>query len=71
MARLAAAGLSAYLIDQTHPHVGVPTARVVVPGLVHFWRRLGGARVRDVATATGWQTCSSAWEAADALELTT
>ena len=71
VARLAAAGLSAYLIAQTHPHVGVPTARVVVPGLVHFWRRLGGARIRDVAAATGWQTCSSAWEAADALELTT
>ena len=71
VARLAAAGLSTYLIDQTHPHIGVPTARVVAPGLVHFWRRLGGARVGDAAAATGWQASASVWEATDALELTT
>lgn len=71
VARLASAGLSAYLIDQTHPHIGVPTVRVVVPGLVHFWRRLGGTRVRDAPAAMGWQASPSVWEATDALELTT
>jgi ribosomal protein S12 methylthiotransferase accessory factor len=33
-ARLAAAGLGrAYVVDLTHPRIGIPVVRVVVPGL--------------------------------------
>jgi ribosomal protein S12 methylthiotransferase accessory factor len=32
----------------------VPVARVVVPGLRHFWRRLGPGRLYDVPVRLGW-----------------
>ena len=47
-------GLEVLVIDQTRPDIGLPVARVVVPGLRHFWRRLGPGRLYDVPVKLGW-----------------
>lgn len=39
--------------DLTRPDHGVSTARVIVPGLRHFWRRLGPGRLYEVPVAMG------------------
>src|SRR5262249_48370538 len=33
------AGLEMLVLDQTRPEVGLPVAKVIVPGLRHFWTR--------------------------------
>jgi oxazoline/thiazoline synthase len=48
-------GLRAYVVDQTHPLIGVPVVRVLAPGLVHFWRRLGAPRLYEVPVRMGWR----------------
>jgi len=53
--RLDTLGISVWVIDQTHPDLGVPVVRVVAPGLVHFWRRLGASRLYEVPVKLGWQ----------------
>ena len=52
--RLERAGLRVWLHDLTRPDVGFPTVRVLVPGLRHFWRRLGPGRLYDVPVELGW-----------------
>ncbi len=47
-------GLEVLVVDQTRPDVGLPVARVVVPGLRHFWRRLAPGRLYDVPVEMGW-----------------
>jgi bacteriocin biosynthesis cyclodehydratase domain-containing protein len=69
-AALRGAGLRAYVIDQTHPLVGVPVVRVVVPGLVHFWRRLGAGRLYDVPVRMGWRSRPMAEADVNPLDLT-
>jgi ribosomal protein S12 methylthiotransferase accessory factor len=49
-----ASGLEVLILDQTRPDVGMPVVRVVVPGLRHFWRRLGPGRLYDVPVQLGW-----------------
>lgn len=51
---VAGAGLELLVVDQTRPDVGLPVARVVVPGLRHFWRRLAPGRLYDVPVRLGW-----------------
>jgi oxazoline/thiazoline synthase len=53
--RLFARGLPTLVLDQTRPDVGLPVARVVVPGLRHFWARFGPGRLYDVPVALGWR----------------
>jgi bacteriocin biosynthesis cyclodehydratase domain-containing protein len=53
--RLHARGLSTLVLDQTRPDVGLPVARVVVPGLRHFWPRFGPGRLYDVPVTLGWR----------------
>lgn len=48
------AGLETLVLDQTLPDVGMRVCRVVVPGLRHFWRRLGPGRLYDVPVKLGW-----------------
>lgn len=48
------AGLEMFVLDQTRPDVGLKVCRVVVPGLRHFWRRLGSGRLYDVPVQLGW-----------------
>lgn len=52
---LAKAGLETLVLDLTRPDVEMPVARVVVPGLAHFWRRLGHRRLYEVPVALGWR----------------
>jgi len=40
--------------DLTRPDVGFPVAKVIVPGMRHFWRRLAPGRLYDVPVALGW-----------------
>jgi ribosomal protein S12 methylthiotransferase accessory factor len=47
-------GLDVLVVDQSHPDVALAVARVVVPGLRHFWRRLGPGRLYDVPVRMGW-----------------
>ncbi|WP_051966058.1 TOMM precursor leader peptide-binding protein [Kitasatospora mediocidica] len=41
------------VLDQTRPDIGLPVARVMVPGLRHFWARFGPGRLFDVPVRTG------------------
>lgn len=49
----ASAGLEVVVVDQSRPELELPVARVLVPGLRHFWRRLGPGRLYDVPAALG------------------
>jgi len=48
------AGLDFMVLDQTRPDIGVPVARVIVPGLRHFYRRFAPGRLYDVPVKLGW-----------------
>lgn len=48
------ANLEMLVLDLTRPEVGFPTVRVTVPGLRHFWARLGPGRLYDVPVTLGW-----------------
>ena len=52
--RAHAVGCEALAYDLTRPDVGFPVAKVIVPGLRHFWRRLGPGRLYDVPVRLGW-----------------
>ena len=43
------------VLDQTRPDIGMPVARVIVPGLRHFWERFAPGRLFDVPVAMGWR----------------
>lgn len=47
-------GLEFLVLDQTHPDIGMPVFRVMVPGLRHFWNRYAPGRLYDVPVALGW-----------------
>jgi ribosomal protein S12 methylthiotransferase accessory factor len=47
-------GLETVVLDQTRPDVGLTVVKVVVPGMRHFWRRLGPGRLYDVPVREGW-----------------
>jgi ribosomal protein S12 methylthiotransferase accessory factor len=46
--------LEVLALDQTRPDIGLRVVRVVVPGICHFWRRLGFRRLYDVPVSQGW-----------------
>lgn len=46
--------LDVLAMDLTRPDVGLPVARVAVPGLRHFWRRMAPGRLYDVPVKLGW-----------------
>jgi ribosomal protein S12 methylthiotransferase accessory factor len=48
------AGMEMLLLDQTRPEVGLPVAKVIVPGLRHFWPRFAPGRLYDVPMRLGW-----------------
>ena len=43
------------VLDKTRPDVGVHVVQVAVPGLRHFWRRLGPGRLYEVPVRMGWR----------------
>jgi bacteriocin biosynthesis cyclodehydratase domain-containing protein len=47
--------LQVLVLDQTRADVGIPVARVVVPGLCHFWPRFGTRRLYTVPVDMGWR----------------
>ena len=47
-------GMEFLVLDQSRPDVGLPVARVVVPGLRHFWSRFAPGRLYDVPVKMGW-----------------
>jgi ribosomal protein S12 methylthiotransferase accessory factor len=47
-------GMEVLALDQTRPDVGMPVAKVVVPGLRHFWARFAPGRLYDVPVKMGW-----------------
>jgi ribosomal protein S12 methylthiotransferase accessory factor len=48
------AGMEMLVLDQTRPEVGLPVAKVIVPGLRHFWARFAPGRLYDVPVRLGW-----------------
>ena len=54
LTRAAAAGLEVLVVDQSRPEIELNVAKVMVPGLRHFWRRLGRGRLYDVPVRLGW-----------------
>ena len=48
-------GFEFLVLDQTRPDIGMPVARVIVPGLRHFWERLAPGRLYDVPVEMGWR----------------
>jgi oxazoline/thiazoline synthase len=49
----AAAGYEVIVVDQSRPDLELSVARVIVPGLRHFWRRLGPGRLWTVPALLG------------------
>ncbi len=49
-----AAGLEVIVVDQTQPDLDLSVVKVIVPGLRHFWRRLGAGRLYTVPVAMRW-----------------
>lgn len=47
-------GLETLILDQSRPDTPIRVARVLVPGLRHFWRRLGPGRLYDIPVKLGW-----------------
>lgn len=49
-----AKGMELLAVDMTRRDVGLAVARVMVPGLRHFWARFAPGRLYDVPAAMGW-----------------
>ena len=48
-----ARGMEFLVLDQTRPDVGMPVARIIVPGMRHFWARFAPGRLYDVPVGMG------------------
>jgi ribosomal protein S12 methylthiotransferase accessory factor len=48
-------GLETLVVDLTRPDLDLNVARVIVPGLRHFWPRFAPGRLYDVPVALGWR----------------
>jgi ribosomal protein S12 methylthiotransferase accessory factor len=62
-------GLELLVLDQTRPDVELPVAKVVVPGLRHFWARFAPGRLFDVPVATGQLARPTPFEALNPIPL--
>jgi ribosomal protein S12 methylthiotransferase accessory factor len=52
--RLEKLGLECLVLDQTRADVGIPTVKMIVPGLRHYRRRLGPGRLYSTPRSLGW-----------------
>ena len=50
-----ARGMEFLALDLTRPDIGMPVARVMVPGMRHFWERFAPGRLYDVPVKMGWR----------------
>ncbi|HEV2720648.1 MAG TPA: TOMM precursor leader peptide-binding protein, partial [Thermoanaerobaculia bacterium] len=48
-------GLEMLVLDQTRPDIGLSVAKVIVPGMRHFWARFAPGRLYDVPVRMGWR----------------
>lgn len=48
-------GMEMLVLDQTRPDIKVNVAKVIVPGLRHFWARFALGRLYEVPVQMGWQ----------------
>ena len=49
-----AKGMEMLVLDLTRADAGMPVAKVIVPGLRHFWARYAPGRLYEVPVAMGW-----------------
>lgn len=47
-------GMEMLVLNQTRPDIRLNVVKVIVPGLRHFWKRLGEGRLYDVPVQMGW-----------------
>ena len=47
-------GMEMLVLDQTRPDIGLRVVKVIVPGMRHWWQRLGPGRLYDVPLKMGW-----------------
>ena len=47
-------GMQMHVLNATHPDIGMPVVKVMVPGMRHFWPRLAPGRLYDVPVQLGW-----------------
>jgi ribosomal protein S12 methylthiotransferase accessory factor len=52
--QLSLRGLPVFRVQATRRDIGLPVARVIVPGLRHFWNRFAPGRLYDVPLQLGW-----------------
>ncbi|MDE0246067.1 MAG: YcaO-like family protein, partial [Gammaproteobacteria bacterium] len=50
-----ARGMEFLVLDQTRPDIGMPVARVIVPGMRHFWARFAPGRLYDLPVDMGFR----------------
>lgn len=48
-------GMELHVVNMTHPDVGMPVVKVMVPGMRHFWPRFAPGRLYDVPVTMGWR----------------
>ena len=60
--KLESAGMEVLVLDQTRPDIGLPVVKVIVPGMRHFWARLGPGRLYDVPVRIGRQASPTPYE---------
>jgi len=53
--RAQAEHIEVYVLNLTRAEIGMPVVKVIAPGLVHFWRRLGFRRLYDTPVKMGWR----------------
>jgi ribosomal protein S12 methylthiotransferase accessory factor len=54
--RVEAKGMEMLVLDLTRADAGMPVAKVIVPGLRHFWARFAPGRLYEVPVAMGWRS---------------
>lgn len=47
-------GMEMLILDQTRLDIGLKVAKVIVPGMRHFWKRLDSGRLYDVPVKMRW-----------------
>lgn len=47
-------GMKIFVLDQTRLDIRLRVVRVIVPGMRHFWKRLGSGRLYDVPVQMSW-----------------
>jgi oxazoline/thiazoline synthase len=60
--KLESLGMEVLVLDQTRPDIGLPVVKVIVPGMRHFWARLGPGRLYDVPVHLGRQAKPTTYE---------